>query len=1094
MQNTNNRYLTSHVGATLGSYLSQPLGQLIQSRQIPVRNTAPQITPEEIAYINEQYQKAIQPRLTPQQQKLADEWRGKDVYIEGHPLLSELATPFYNAPGDLAQIGTGFANLVGRLKNDPIGTLKEGWDYSTDYLNHLVQESEVPNTNYDTGMVGNILGGLNQALPVRAARYGMNIAKDAWNFLPGSLPILNTKTVGSIVEDIKNGKGESAYEKLKEAGAGSWDKIKYDPLITALEVAPNTTVGLAGKGFRKVGNLAEKYYGIPIGETSTKVAKAVQTIESKFNKDKYELLRKSKDFRHITTDDFVKLLEDYTEEGVGVPERLEPLREKFKSFNDKYLTTIDDNALVNPNELAALEYVQRKTGKTMQEIRRELTPQLEALQAGIEDPSLIFKNRLSDFEHSINSMRKASNDKSLFSNTRRIADLNDVELKELSKYFTPEDISMLISEGADVKAARKYLGSLVRESWTPSKVSDAAMHDIKFQENMGKLASLAAETGNEMYRHLYDGMKLANADRIGNYTFANAKVPKTGLVSNEGRRFQGKSSSREYGTATYEEIAKAYKNMDEFIEDITLQRVKDEIGRNLLETGTIDGVSKLAKNVAAEDMRYLNPELLADGRLSEAIAKAGTTATDGAVAMDKYTLKALEHSIMPTGTPYKTGVLGDVYNLFKEVALASGTYLGGNFISGLVGTMANSGPNIIRDTIAAIGTRGRLAKELGVYRPIRPAERRYSTKLAKGISTVGGWFGTGLAPRADALMQNMFAEINAHAGLRKLGVPSSSRISSIAELNKVKLSQLIEDIRLNSMMNNRFRIIPRGTARDIVGIANPFLDWTDTATQVSWHLLKEHPILAGAVASKTLGEIAFDRELQQRLKLNVTTDKPLVTYIPDEKTGGAKEVSINFLPQLTTLDILRNPTKLVVGVSGAPFLTALYEASKGNNVYGKPMRRTHGTDSFQDIQGDRRYRINPETRMVEPINETQADEMLSTAIKNLVGPVNLWNRTVAPIGTDIVNRITGSDYRYYMPYGQSILGSWKTGQPERGGFSRNILSTGDPRNPREVKDILEALGTYYERPYYDDTGLTGNQIRRIIRHGVRQNLIDQGDY
>ena len=46
---------------------------------------------------------------------------------------------------------------------------------------------------------------------------------------------------------------------------------------------------------------------------------------------------------------------------------------------------------------------------------------------------------------------------------------------------------------------------------------------------------------------------------------------------------------------------------------------------------------------------------------------------------------------------------------------------------------------------------------------------------------------------------------------------------------------------------------------------------------------------------------------------------------------------------------------------------------------------------------------------------------------------------------------------WYMPYGQSIFGSFTTGQPERGQLSRNILSTGDPRKERTVQDIVVVL-------------------------------------
>ena len=345
------------------------------------------------------------------------------------------------------------------------------------------------------------------------------------------------------------------------------------------------------------------------------------------------------------------------------------------------------------------------------------------------------------------------------------------------------------------------------------------------------------------------------------------------------------------------------------------------------------------------------------------------------------------------------------------------------------------------------------------------------------------------------MMQNTFAEINANAALRKMGIEPTQRVSALASMQKQTLANLIDDVRLNSMMNNKYRVIPRGEFRDILGIANPFIDWIDTSTQVSDKMLKDHPVLMGAVASKLFGEIGYDKELQKRLGLNVYTDKPLVTYKGDDKTGDRKEISINFLPQLTPLEFVNNPSKLLTGTSGAPVLGALYEASKGKNAYGNPMRRTHANDTIQTIQGDNRYRVNPDTQMVERIVGTQGDEMLSTAIKNLFAPVSLFNKTVAPIGVGLYNTVSGNDVKYYMPYGQSIFGNINTGQPEMGGriLSPTTFSTGDPRNARTVNDILKGLGTYYERDYYPENALTGNQIRRIIRSGVRQNLKDLGE-
>jgi hypothetical protein len=1083
----NNNYIQSPLAQAYRQVYSQPVINPVasQSVQQPIQQ---QLTPEQINYIRSW---ANQPIENPQAEQLEGNWRGRTVNIQNHPIISDLLTIGRNIPQDLTQIGTGLVSTAADIAQNPIGSLKSGAKSIRDYINNLSQRA---NTESVTGnkTLDNILSAGGNA----GYKMAQLAAKDIYNnFGAGYLPVLNTKNVGSIIDDLSKGKGKEAYKKLKETGAQSWEQFKQDPLITSLIVAPNTTVGGIGKVTKGGLNLVEKTTGLPVGKVGQNVAKAIQVVESKFNKDRVELNKTANELSKANTKDLELVIQNYTE-GTPLPENLNELSKKFKNFQNEYRKLYDDNALVNPNELAALQYVQRKTGQTMQEIRRELAPQLEMLQEGVTNPSLLFRNRLDDFNHSVNSIRKSTKNNEFLNDSKPISELSREEFESVAKHFNQDELRAFYDNGASIKEMKQYLGDLSRDAWVPEKVSDAALKDSIFNDNLGKLATLAEQTGNPLYKHLYDGLKLANEGKIGAYTLAGADIPKGVSVSDEGRRFAGKSSSREYGTATYPAIAQAYRDIHGFLDDVTAQRVKSEISNNILNTGTIDGATKVVGDgVKPSDIRYVNPDLLAEGKLGEAITRASSTPKEGAIAVDKYNIRAINDMLKPTGTPYKQGILGDVYNLFKEQALASGIYLGGNLASGAFGTLLNSNTGLLKDIIASIGSKGRLSKELGTFRQIRPSDRRYSTTAGKTISQVGRKLGTGIAPRIDAMMQNTFAEINANAALRKMGIEPTQRVSALASMQKQKLANLIEDVRLNSMMNNKYRVIPRGEFRDILGIANPFIDWIDTSTQVSAKMLKDHPVLMGAVASKLFGEIGYDKELQKRLGLNVYTDKPLVTYKGDDKTGDRKEISINFLPQLTPLEFVNNPSKLLTGTSGAPVLGALYEASKGKNAYGNPMRRTHTNDTIQTIQGDNRYRVNPDTQMVERIVGTQGDEMLSTAIKNLFAPVSLFNKTVAPVGVGLYNMVSGDDAKYYMPYGQSIFGNINTGQPEMGGriLSPTTFSTGDPRNARTVNDIIKGLGTYYEKDYYPENALTGNQIRRIIRSGVRQNLKDLGE-
>ena len=1024
--------------------------------------------------------------------KLKENWGDAPVNIQGHPILSDVATIGKNAIMDVPQIATGFVSMAGDFIQHPIeSTINQGraaGEYINNLRDRVKTESVTGNESLDR---------LYNPLNIPLLKAGQLAQKDLYNFWYGStLPILHTKTLGSAIEDIQKGNGDAAFKKLKEAGIESYEQFKKDPLITSLILAPNATTR-AIKGVGTAGlNFAERAWELPIGEKAMNVAKAVETVEAKFNKEKVELIKASDALSKAKTSDLEAVINNVTkgDELAPLTEKQKKLREKFIDFNTKHAGTYDANSLVNPNEISALQYVQSQTGKTIQEIRRELAPQLEMLQEGITNPSLSFKNRLSDFEHAVNGFRK--DNKEFLKDSKLVKDLSKKESEAFANHFDDAEINMMKLTNMSVKEAKQYLGDLSRDAWVESKVSDAALKDVRFQENMAKLAERAEATGDPMLKHLYDGMSLANKGEIHPYTLAGAKIPEAGLVSNEGRRFQGASSSREYGTASSAEVAKAYRNIHNFLDDVANQKLKQEISTNILNTGTIDGATKLVgENVAAKDIKYLNADLLADGRLTEAITLASDTPKPNAVAIDKYNLNALKSFTLPESTPFRKGALNDMYNLAKETYLASGTYLGGNFISGLYGTLLNAGTpqGLIKDVISAIGSKGALSRELGTIRTIRPANRRYSTKLAQGVSTLGRWLGTGLAPRVDALMQNMFSEINAHAQLRRMGIAPQNRLSALAEMDKIKLGNVINNTRFSGMMNNKYRIFPRGDVRSVLSIANPFLDWIDTSAQVSAKMLIDHPILMGAVTSKLFGEIGFDKELQKRLGLKVYTDKPLVTYKADKDApSGSKEVTLSFLPQLTPVEFFVNPMKLLTGNSGAPVLSAVYEASKGKNAYGSALRRSYAKDSMMAVQNGQRYIVNPETRNIEPIKGTMGDEVLSTAIKNLFAPTSIANKTAMPIVADLYSRATGNEMHWYMPYGQSIFGSFTTGQPERGQLSRNILYTGDPRKERTVQDIVKGLGTYYERDYIPE-GISGNFMRQIKRAGARQNWRDYGE-
>lgn len=1062
-------------------------------RNVPVLNqpvynpqpTIPQQAPINTDTLN--FMLAHQNQQQPLSQQARDMINGWDRWspfnIQGHPELTKVINLPAEGLHDIGEIATGYVNLGWNAARHPIKSLQELGSSIGDYYTNMAYDPTLGDVN--------TLGGKLQ-------RGGRSI-RDMYNFIYGDVTGATSQKLGDIAQKVISGDKEGAWQAAKDTGYDVWNEFAKNPLIVLSIVAPNATAKAVGSVGRGALNAAEKA-GVPVGDVAKKAAGSIQAVEAKFGNKKAQLNEAAIDLQKADTKDLQLVIDNYTNGNKisPLPEKLQPLREKFIDFQKKYQDIYHDDALVNPREIAALQYVQRRTGWTMQDVRRTLAPQLEMLQEGVTEPSLLFKNRLDTFNKDINSIRKANKNKEFLKDDKPISELTRDEFDALSKHFDAAELKSFYDTGMNLKEIKQYLGDIARDSFTGDKFISAAAKNAKYQENMSKLAGLAEKTGDPALKYLYDGMRLADSGEIGAYTMADAAIPETGLVSNEGRRFQGRSSSREYGTATSEEIAKAYKNIHGFLDDVAENKLREEISRNILTNGTIDGERAIVgETVQPKDVRYISREALANGDIVDALNNASNTVQEGAIAIDKYNLNALKSLLRRDGGAFQGG-MKDVHNLAKESFLGSMQYLGGNIMSGLYGTMLESGSlsNLIKDTAAAIASKGQLAKELGIYREPRIDTRRYATKFGKGMHWLNTKAGTGVARRIDATMQNLFAEINAQGALRKLGIPVAQRGGAISQVSKAQLADIIRNVKSAAMMNDRYRLIPRGAVRDYLGIVNPFLDWADTATQVTAKMYVDHPLIMGMANAELFGRIGYDKELQNRLKLKVYTNKMLKTYFADEKhPNGIKEASLSFIPQMTAVELFNDPSRFFAG-NGAPALTAMWNAWHGKTPYGKPMLRSHAYDKQATmLEGDKRYRISKDTGKLEQIGKTQMDEVLSTAISSLSAAPQLINKTIMPIGTEIWNRVTGDNLRWYMPYNQSIFGSFQTNQPERsgewGGLSVNTLSTGNPNKQRTLGDVVRGFGTLYETDYYPEDSLRGTQIRRLMRQGARRTRREQ---
>lgn len=606
-----------------------------------------------------------------------------------------------------------------------------------------------------------------------------------------------------------------------------------------------------------------------------------------------------------------------------------------------------------------------------------------------------------------------------------------------------------------------------------------------------------ADDGDAIAREVAQSAKLFKNGDIFPITHGLAEVDKSTGVDELGRIMAGRFSTRAFGNATYEDIAKQIANPNDYINQLT-KNYLDESVKNILKNGYSGDIDIRPSN--PKDAMYISRELLEDGGKSAKQvldSASGSPLRPDDIAIDKDFLKAFknQYQLQQTNNPFGRTPLGDAYNLKKSTALAGGGYLVGNLQTGVTNAIMNSNVGLIDDIINATLTKGKLAKNLGVYR--RDTFRNTNvTPVGKALQDINLNTGGALLQKADSAIQNTMAEIAAHAELRRKGIAPRNRISTIENMEASKLGDLINDVKLVSLINPTKSLAPSWMS-GVGGIFNPFWRWLDTAAQSSLHMLNRHPILANAVLFDVLAKAGYDQEMQNRLGINVELDKPFVSYKVNPKTGEAREMSMEFLPQMNTLkfsseliDTIRGKGDLdsVVGAS-IPLVGTTLFAMKGLNKYGKPMYRDHKSmyDSISVING-KRYKLNPETGLPEP-EGGHLDEVISALANETLGGLSLFNRTLAPTAAWATSKLTGQDYDYYLPYGQSLFGSFaRRGEAPQERIP--FLVAGDPTRPRGDQEISNMIRGIYESPYYPSSkieqGIYNPTILRNFYKGLNR--------
>lgn len=564
-----------------------------------------------------------------------------------------------------------------------------------------------------------------------------------------------------------------------------------------------------------------------------------------------------------------------------------------------------------------------------------------------------------------------------------------------------------------------------------------------------------------------------------------------GTISDEGRVFAGQYSSREFGLTPYETIVKEFeKTTARQAESLTRLKVEELISKEILDNGTLDGNKIVADITSNEPVAFLRKESLEKGNLKDALVK-GLTNKDGRLLSNaaenyipirksvadelKTQLGLIDH--------HHGKMLGDTETIIKQTMLAGLGYIGGNAITGAVNTLMNSGIHTVNDIMGALATRGRLAKNLGLYR--YDTERMFSNnvvdKIIEGLDKTNKTFGIQYAQMVDRGLQNLWAEISSNAELRKAGLKTTEeKLRALELLAPDRVGQIVTNAKKTALINGTRALLPTAVT-DVASGFMPFWRWTDTATQSALDMVTRNPVTANYIMSKIIPQLALDREQQNRMNLQVESNKPFVTYRNDPKTGNIREMTLEFLPIMNSIKflhgVLGGDNDGVLQLAGWGDVMA---ATKGEDRYGRPLKNPEMINRM-----GKRYKVD-DTGIHEFEGGTH-QEIVSAIGRNTLAPINMLNKTVLPTANAMFSGITGEEYNFYNPNASSLIGTIEK-QGERLDYP-NFLIGGEPTKQRTVEDVARSFLGGYETDYYpEERQITPQQARNLVRGLGKSNM------
>lgn len=665
-------------------------------------------------------------------------------------------------------------------------------------------------------------------------------------------------------------------------------------------------------------------------------------------------------------------------------------------------------------------------------------------------------------------------------------------------YVAPDELSIIQKIARDEGKTVNY----VRKEVTPY-----------LQMADDELSALAKS--NKIADKVVEAKQLYNKGEIFPVTHGIAEVIKDApdsIADTSNIVRNGRFSTREYGNAAYEDIAKQLQNPAEFLEGLQKQFELGQLTKELRQgkIGDID-VAPMP-NAKPKDIIYVNADKLESDGIVEALSKASPEAkTPSDIAVDKLTAQELAKQLQSGyGSSAFKGVARDIESLTKATALGSGAYIFGNVGSGAINALIESGAMLPVDAINALRTRGQLAKNVGAYRDVYlPKVNPIKTQGLKQIGWLGERTGGQLLRRADAAVQNGFAEIGLHRALRKAGISAKDRSKILAEgnLDKRTLGQAIQDARNAALMNSENTILSNGLT-ELGSMTNPFWRWTDTAARTTIRQFETHPFITNMVLSNYLANIGLNREMQERANIGIKTDAPMKSFVMDARSGQLKTFTTEYIAQLNTAKLLADPKEALMS-SGDTTIGWVVNLLKGKDKYGRAFQRAQkSTDSnLAAVMGGVRKTWNPKTgEFTRDESDIKVSEYINEFLHNASPSVALLNKTVLPIAAEATGNV------YLQPYAGSIFGTFlpkrnfgydMKGRPvvvDRAGNiddNANAIFGGNINRPRMLQDIESSMTSSYVAPYYEGEERptpSGMEIRQILRNNARGGIQRGGYY